>query len=57
VKGQAFYWCVIVVVFLSTVFVASEHHGQPPWLHDFLCTFHFMAYADLLSFTIVTGVL
>lgn len=40
VKSQWFYWFVIVLVFLNTATVASEHYGQPQWLTDFLCT-HF----------------
>lgn len=39
VKSQVFYWFVIVLVFLNTVTVASEHYGQPQWLTDFLCKF------------------
>jgi len=41
VKCQAFYWLVIVLVFFNTVFVAAEHHGQPQFLTDFLCTTHY----------------
>lgn len=37
VKSQCFYWFVIVLVFLNTVTVASEHYKQPQWLTDFLC--------------------
>ncbi|XP_038071611.1 voltage-dependent calcium channel type A subunit alpha-1-like isoform X1 [Patiria miniata] len=36
VKTQAFYWLVIVLVFLNTVCVAIEHYGQPEWLTQFL---------------------
>ncbi|XP_013405220.1 voltage-dependent calcium channel type A subunit alpha-1 [Lingula anatina] len=36
VKSQAFYWGVIVLVFLNTVCVAVEHYGQPAWLDAFL---------------------
>ncbi|XP_074596871.1 calcium voltage-gated channel subunit cacophony isoform X2 [Brevipalpus obovatus] len=35
IKTQAFYWFVIVLVFLNTVCVAIEHYGQPDWLTDF----------------------
>ncbi|KAH7974411.1 hypothetical protein HPB49_015094 [Dermacentor silvarum] len=35
VKSQAFYWIVIVLVFLNTLTLASEHHTQPPWLDHF----------------------
>ncbi|XP_072014634.1 voltage-dependent calcium channel type A subunit alpha-1-like isoform X8 [Amphiura filiformis] len=36
VKSQAFYWLVIVLVFLNTACVAVEHYNQPPWLDVFL---------------------
>jgi hypothetical protein len=36
VKSQIFYWLVITLVFLNTVCVASEHHGQPQYFTDFL---------------------
>ena len=39
VKTQAFYWTVIVLVFLNTVCVAIEHHGQQQFLTDFLRMF------------------
>uniref|UniRef100_A0A8C4QAD1 Voltage-dependent L-type calcium channel subunit alpha n=1 Tax=Eptatretus burgeri TaxID=7764 RepID=A0A8C4QAD1_EPTBU len=32
VKSPAFYWVVIVLVFLNTLTIASEHHNQPAWL-------------------------
>lgn len=35
VKSQAFYWIVILLVFLNTLTLASEHHTQPPWLDHF----------------------
>lgn len=35
VKTQFFYWLVIVLVFLNTIVLASEFHGQPPWMDDF----------------------
>ncbi|KAH6923220.1 hypothetical protein HPB50_024933 [Hyalomma asiaticum] len=35
VKSQAFYWIVIVLVFLNTLTLASEHHTQPQWLDHF----------------------
>ena len=35
VKSQAFYWLVIVLVFLNTCVLTSEHYGQPPWLDRF----------------------
>lgn len=35
VKSQAFYWLIIVLVFLNTLVLATEHYRQPPWLDDF----------------------
>ncbi|KAG8186903.1 hypothetical protein JTE90_022871 [Oedothorax gibbosus] len=35
VKSQGFYWLVILLVFLNTMTLASEHHHQPTWLDDF----------------------
>ncbi|XP_074936590.1 voltage-dependent L-type calcium channel subunit alpha-1F, partial [Phalacrocorax aristotelis] len=32
VKSVSFYWTVLLLVFLNTLTIASEHHGQPPWL-------------------------
>ena len=39
VKTQAFYWLVIVLVFLNTICVAIEHYNQPHWLEQFLCEY------------------
>ena len=36
VKSNAFYWTIIALVFLNTVFVAVEHYNQPDWLTTFL---------------------
>ncbi|XP_041370317.1 voltage-dependent calcium channel type A subunit alpha-1-like isoform X4 [Gigantopelta aegis] len=44
VKSQFFYWIVIVLVFLNTACVASEHYGQPQWHTDFL---YYMEYVFL----------
>ncbi|ODM95155.1 Voltage-dependent calcium channel type D subunit alpha-1 [Orchesella cincta] len=35
VKSQAFYWLIIVLVFLNTGILATEHYHQPSWLDDF----------------------
>ncbi|XP_033105567.1 voltage-dependent L-type calcium channel subunit alpha-1D-like [Anneissia japonica] len=32
VKSQAFYWIVIVMVFINTCILASFHYNQPSWL-------------------------
>ena len=35
VKSQVFYWLIIVLVFLNTGVLATEHYRQPDWLDDF----------------------
>lgn len=35
VKSQAFYWLIILLVFLNTGVLSTEHYGQPQWLDDF----------------------
>lgn len=35
VKSQAFYWLIIVLVFLNTGVLATEHYMQPEWLDVF----------------------
>lgn len=35
VKSQAFYWLIIILVFLNTGVLATEHYKQPDWLDDF----------------------
>lgn len=35
VKSQAFYWTIILLVFLNTGVLATEHHHQPPYLDVF----------------------
>ncbi|XP_062282956.1 voltage-dependent L-type calcium channel subunit alpha-1D isoform X3 [Scomber scombrus] len=32
VKSVSFYWLVIILVFLNTLTIASEHYDQPNWL-------------------------
>ncbi|XP_053313773.1 voltage-dependent L-type calcium channel subunit alpha-1S isoform X2 [Spea bombifrons] len=32
VKSRFFYWFVIIIIFLNTVTIATEHHNQPDWL-------------------------
>lgn len=38
VESQAFYWLVIVLVFLNTCTLTSEHYRQPKWLGDIQST-------------------
>lgn len=57
VKSQAFYWLIIVLVFLNTGVLATEHYRQPPWLDDFQgekkrCTINISYYIDLLNYRI-----
>ncbi|KAL1129887.1 hypothetical protein AAG570_012831, partial [Ranatra chinensis] len=35
VKSQGFYWLIIVLVFLNTGVLATEHYHQPQWLDQF----------------------
>ncbi|XP_049881606.1 muscle calcium channel subunit alpha-1-like isoform X1 [Pectinophora gossypiella] len=35
VKSQTFYWAIIVLVFLNTLVLATEHYGQEEWLDQF----------------------
>lgn len=35
VKSQAFYWLIIILVFLNTGVLATEHYKQTPWLDRF----------------------
>ncbi|KAL3075199.1 hypothetical protein niasHS_013422 [Heterodera schachtii] len=49
VKSQIFYWSVITLVFLNTVCVASEHHGQPEWFTEFLKYAEFTFLAIFIS--------
>ncbi|XP_074873691.1 LOW QUALITY PROTEIN: voltage-dependent L-type calcium channel subunit alpha-1F [Carettochelys insculpta] len=46
VKSVSFYWMVLLLVFLNTLTIASEHYNQPAWLSQI------QAYANkvLLSF-------
>lgn len=39
VKTQAFYWTVLVCVFLNTIVLAVEYYNQPAWLTNFQCKF------------------
>ena len=36
IKTQAFYWIVIILVFLNALCAALEHYNQPLWLNNFL---------------------
>lgn len=51
-KSQFLYWTVIVLVFLNTLTLVSEHYGQPAWLDDFqeLCNRIFVSLFTLEMF-------
>ena len=40
-KTSAWFWFVIVLVFLNTCTVAVEHYNQPQWLTEFLCKYKY----------------
>ncbi|XP_047540569.1 muscle calcium channel subunit alpha-1-like isoform X1 [Vanessa atalanta] len=48
VKSQTFYWAIIVLVFLNTLVLATEHHRQPIWLD------YFQNYANYLFVVLFT---
>ena len=35
VKSQAMFWVVVILVFMNTCVLATEHHNQPEWLGNF----------------------
>nr|BAA13136.2 voltage-dependent calcium channel [Heterololigo bleekeri] len=49
VKTQGFYWFVIILVFLNTLCVASEHYGQAEWHTEFLYVMEFAFLALFMS--------
>ncbi|RZC33742.1 muscle calcium channel subunit alpha-1-like, partial [Asbolus verrucosus] len=48
VKSQTFYWLIIVLVFLNTGVLATEHYDQPPWLD------HFQEYTNMFFIALFT---
>ena len=34
-KSQWMFWLIVILVFLNTIVLATEHHNQPVWLDDF----------------------
>ena len=34
-KAQWMFWFILILVFLNTCVLATEHHSQPLWLDDF----------------------
>ena len=41
-KTSAWFWFVIVLVFLNTCTIAVQHYDQPLWLEEFLCKLIFL---------------
>ena len=50
-KTSAWFWFVIVLVFLNTITVAVEHYNQPKWLEEFLGERKVISLALVVSFT------
>ncbi|RZF39363.1 hypothetical protein LSTR_LSTR000884 [Laodelphax striatellus] len=48
VKSQAFYWLIIILVFLNTGVLATEHYQQPEWLD------HFQEYTNMFFVALFT---
>ena len=47
-QTPAWFWFVIVLVFLNTCTVAVEHYNQPEWLTEFLCKYPLQVLAEIL---------
>lgn len=52
VKSQAFYWLIIVLVFLNTGVLATEHYQQPHWLDEFQGYTHLLIESSWSSVTV-----
>jgi len=48
-KSQWMFWLIIILVFLNTIVLATEHHKQPPWLDEF------QEYTNLFFVCLFTG--
>ena len=49
VTSQAFYWTVILLVFINTIIKASVHYGMPKWWKEF------MEYSDIVFLVLFSG--
>lgn len=47
VKSQAFYWLIIILVFLNTGVLSTEHYMQPAWLDQFQGIFPSIKYHNI----------
>merc|ERR1711970_1160378 len=48
-KSQWMFWLIVILVFLNTCVLATEHHNQPEWLDDF------QEYTNLFFVILFTG--
>ncbi|CAK8675301.1 unnamed protein product [Clavelina lepadiformis] len=55
VKSPIFYWIVLGLVMLNTVFLSSVHYGEPKWWRNFLYYAEFV-FLGLFSFEILIKV-
>lgn len=56
VKSVPFYWLVIILVFLNTLTISSEHYNQPMWLTQVQgtnTTVHVSTKSDLFETSVV----
>ena len=49
IKSQPFYWLVIIMVFLNTCMLTSEHHLQPLWLDKLQGSYSMSSMSRLLQ--------
>jgi hypothetical protein len=55
-KSQAFYWLIIVLVFLNTMVLATEHYRQPLWLDNFQGKFSKLIYCSKTFYIVLDNV-
>merc|ERR1711970_836094 len=48
-KSQWMFWLIVILVFLNTCVLATEHHNQPEWIDDF------QEYTNLFFVCLFTG--
>lgn len=55
-KSVTFYWLVIILVFLNTLTIASEHYNQPGWLTEVQGIFVFVVSVPFYCTHFITSV-
>ena len=50
VKSQAMFWVVLLLVFLNSCVLATEHYGQPVWLSTFQVIIYHLTLTSTLCF-------